>query len=157
MVKLVIVTRDNWEEALQLQVAAEQQGYVPSVAVSLAKVYIKPDGEHVEYIPFAIYDSTHMVGFIMHAYEEKTTDDYWINGFLIDQKYQGKGYGKKALQEMVHWIKKRHPRCEAIRLTVYPENERAKKLYMDVGFQKMDWRLGEEDVYQLPVDGGIKE
>ena len=157
MVKLVIVTRDNWEEALQLQVAAEQQGYVPSVAVSLAKVYIKPDGEHVEYIPFAIFDSTQMVGFIMHAYEEKTTEDYWINGFLIDQKYQGRGYGKRALQEMVHWIKKRHPRCEAIRLTVYPENERAKKLYMDVGFQKMDWRLGEEDVYQLPVDGGIKE
>lgn len=155
MVNLVFVTRENWEEALELQVAEEQRGFVPPVAVSLAKVYIKPDGENVEYIPFAIYDSTQMVGFVMHAYEEKTTDSYWINGFLIDQKYQRKGYGKAALQEMIQWIKERHPRCETIRLTVYPENERAKELYINLGFQKTKLRFGEEEVYQLLVNRGV--
>ena len=55
-IQLKIITRDNWEEALKLQVSKKQTTFVPSVAVSLAKVYIKPDGENVEYIPFAIYD-----------------------------------------------------------------------------------------------------
>jgi len=151
MVNLVNVTRDNWEEALQLQVSEGQQQFVPNVAVSLAKVYIKPDGEDVEYIPFAIYDENQMVGFIMHAYEEKTTDSYWINGFLIDERYQGRGYGKAALLEMIQWIKQRHPQCEAIRLTVYPENERAKKLYLSLGFQQTVLRFGDEDVYQLSI------
>ncbi|MEH7814908.1 GNAT family N-acetyltransferase, partial [Bacillus toyonensis] len=53
-VQLKVVTRENWEEALQLQVKEDQRKFVPAVAVSLAKVYIKPDGDNVEYIPFAI-------------------------------------------------------------------------------------------------------
>lgn len=75
-----LVTRDNWEEALALKISDHQRDFVPTVAVSLAKVFIKPDGENVEYLPFAIYDKDQMVGFIMHAYEETTKNMYWING-----------------------------------------------------------------------------
>lgn len=99
-VQLKAVTRENWEEALKLQVKENQLKFVPSVAVSLAKVYIKPDGDNVEYIPFAIYVGDLMVGFVMHAVVRKTSDMYWINGFIIDQKQQGNGYGKAALQEL---------------------------------------------------------
>lgn len=45
--QLKVVTRENWEDALKLQVSKEQNQFVPSVAVSLAKVYIKPDGDIV--------------------------------------------------------------------------------------------------------------
>lgn len=55
-IQLKVVTRENWEDALQLQVKENQRKFVPAVAVSLAKVYIKPDGDNVEYIPFAIYN-----------------------------------------------------------------------------------------------------
>lgn len=109
-VQLKVVTRENWEEALKLQVKENQLKFVPSVAVSLAKVYIKPDGDNVEYMPFVIYDGDHMVGFIMHAVVRETTDMYWINGFIIDQMQQGKGYGKAALQESIYLIKI-HLRC----------------------------------------------
>ncbi len=71
-VQLKVVTRENWEEALKLQVKENQLKFVPSVAVSLAKVYIKPDGDNVEYMPFVIYDGDHMVGFIMHAVVRET-------------------------------------------------------------------------------------
>jgi len=40
-----------------------QELYGPSVPVSLAKIYIKPDGDGVEYIPFSIYYETQLVGF----------------------------------------------------------------------------------------------
>ncbi|MET3698907.1 diamine N-acetyltransferase [Bacillus oleivorans] len=150
-VQLKVVTRDNWEEALQLKVSEKQSQFVPSVAVSLAKVYIKPDGENVNYIPFAIYDYTKMVGFIMHAYEEETSDMYWINGFLIDEKYQGQGYGRAALTEMVKWIVNEFPHCEEIRLTVYKENHNAQELYKSFGFQPTGVIYGEEDVWRFTI------
>jgi len=151
-IQLKNVTRENWEEALALKVNEKQNKFVPSVAVSLAKVYIKPDGDNVEYIPFAIYDDEKMVGFIMHAYVENTTNMYWINGFIIDEKYQGKGYGRAALAEMVQWIKNRFPNCKEIRLTVYRENQVACGLYKSFDFQPTGDVYGEEDVWFFSVE-----
>jgi diamine N-acetyltransferase len=151
-IQLKSVTRENWEEALALKVNETQNKFVPSVAVSLAKVYIKPDGDNVEYIPFSIYDDEKMVGFIMHAYVENTTNMYWINGFIIDEKYQGKGYGRAALSEMAQWIINRFPQCKEIRLTVYRENEAACALYKSFGFQPTGDVYGEEDVWFLSVE-----
>jgi diamine N-acetyltransferase len=151
-VQLKRVTRENWEEALKLKVKNEQSKFAPTVAVSLAKVYIKPDGDNVEYIPFAIYDNETMVGFIMHAYEEDTTTMYWINGFIINEGYQGRGYGRAALSEVVHWIVNRFTQCKEIRLTVYKDNPVARKLYTSFGFLPSGEVWGEEDVLFLPVD-----
>ncbi|WP_369899612.1 GNAT family N-acetyltransferase [Bacillus manliponensis] len=150
-IQLKVVTRENWEETLQLQVCEEQKKFVPAVAVSLAKVYIKPDGDHVEYIPLAIYNQDKIIGFIMHAFEKNTSDMYWINGFLIDKKYQGNGYGKAALKEMVKWITDQFSRCEEIRLTVHKENVKAKRLYKNFGFVYLGYMYSDEQVYRLRI------
>ncbi|MDH4421633.1 MULTISPECIES: GNAT family N-acetyltransferase [Bacillus] len=150
-IHLKVVTRENWRDALNLQVKKEQRNFVPSVAVSLAKVYIKPDGDNVEYVPFAIYDGDHMVGFIMHAFARETTDMYWINGFIIDQKQQGNGYGKAALQESIYLIKNTSMACKEIRLTVHKDNISAKKLYERYGFQSLGHDYDGEEVYRLFV------
>ncbi|TPV42221.1 GNAT family N-acetyltransferase [Bacillus dicomae] len=150
-VQLKVVTRENWEEALKLQVKENQLKFVPPVAVSLAKVYIKPDGDNVEYIPFAIYDGDLIVGFIMHAVVRETTNMYWINGFIIDQKQQGKGYGKAALQESIYLIKNTFKVCKEIRLTVHKDNISAKKLYERYGFQSLGHDYDGEQVYHLYV------
>ncbi|MDA1638710.1 GNAT family N-acetyltransferase [Bacillus thuringiensis] len=150
-IHLKIVTRENWEDALQLQVKENQRKFVPAVAVSLAKVYIKPDGDNVEYIPFAIYNGDLMVGFVMHAVVKETTDMYWINGFIIDQNQQGKGYGKAALQESIYLIKNTYKACKEIRLTVHKDNISAKKLYECYGFQSSGHDYDGEQVYRLFV------
>ncbi|CAH0259780.1 Spermine/spermidine acetyltransferase [Peribacillus sp. Bi96] len=150
-VQLKCVTRENWVEALALKVKKQQCKFAPPVAVSLAKVYIKPDGDNIVYLPFAIYDKEMMVGFIMHAYDENTTNMYWINGFIIDESYQGKGYGRAALSEMVHWITNRFSICKEIRLTVFKENEIARELYKRFGFLPTGDVYGEEDVWFLPI------
>lgn len=150
-IQLRVVTRENWEDALKLQVKENQRKFVPAVAVSLAKVYIKPDGDNVEYTPFAIYDGDHMVGFIMHAVVRETTDMYWINGFIIDQSQQGKGYGKVALQESIYLIKNTFKVCKEIRLTVHKDNIPAKKLYERYGFQPLGHDYDGEQVYRLCV------
>ncbi|MEJ3738190.1 MULTISPECIES: GNAT family N-acetyltransferase [Bacillus cereus group] len=150
-IQLKVVTRENWEDALQLQVKENQRKFVPAVAVSLAKVYIKPDGDNVEYIPFAIYNGDLMVGFVMHAVVKETTDMYWINGFIIDQNQQGKGYGKAALQESIYLIKNTYKACKEIRLTVHKDNISAKKLYECYGFQSSGHDYDGEQVYRLFV------
>ncbi|MEH7515863.1 GNAT family N-acetyltransferase [Gottfriedia acidiceleris] len=150
-IHLKIVTRENWEEAIKLEVGKEQLNFVPFVAVSIAKVYIKPDGENVEYIPFAIYDDQTMVGFIMHAFEEHTTNSYWINGFLIDKQFQGKGYGKLAFAEMIKWIVNKFQQCNEIRLTVHKDNKLAMNLYEHSGFNPTGNYFGEEEVWYYIV------
>ncbi|MDA1778857.1 GNAT family N-acetyltransferase [Bacillus cereus group sp. BY9-3LC] len=150
-IQLKVVTRENWEDALQLQVKENQRKFVPAVAVSLAKVYIKPDGENVEYIPFAIYNGDLMVGFVMHAVVKETTDMYWINGFIIDQNQQGNAYGKAALQESIYLIKNTFKACKEIRLTVHKDNISAKKLYESSGFQSLEHDYDGEQVYRLFV------
>lgn len=150
-IKLAPVTRDNWEDCLNLKVSTEQSRFVPAAAVSLAKPYIKPDGDQVEYLPFAIYDGETMVGFIMHAFEKQTVDMYWINGFFIDEQQQGKGYGKAALSEMIRWIAAHSPQAREVRLTVYPENQRARRLYLNFGFKLTGDFHGEEEVLAFPL------
>ena len=149
-IQLKVVTRENWEEALKLQVKENQLKFVPPVAVSLAKVYIKPDGDNVEYIPFAIYHGDLMVGFVMHAVVRETSDMYWINGFIIDQSRQGNGYGK-ALQESINIIKNTFKSCKEIRLTVHKDNLSAKKLYERYGFISLGQEYDGEQVYRLFV------
>ncbi|TLS52543.1 GNAT family N-acetyltransferase [Paenibacillus antri] len=150
-IQLIPVDRNNWETALALRVAEDQQKFVPSVAVSLAKVYVKPDGEDVEYIPFAIYSNEKMVGFIMHAYEENTENMYWINGFLIDEGEQGRGFGGSALSLMVSWIRNKFTQCKEIRLTVHRENSRARSFYLQRGFESTGAWFGEEEILKLNV------
>lgn len=148
-ISLKPVTRDNWLDALNLKVKDDQSEFVPTVAVSLAKVHVKPDGDLVEYLPFAIYDGDAMIGFIMHAFEEHTTHSYWINGFLIDSSAQGKGYGKAALLLMIDYIKGRFSQSQEIRLTVHKNNTTAYKLYQSIGFMETGHIWGDELVLKM--------
>ncbi|SFS88792.1 GNAT family N-acetyltransferase [Marininema halotolerans] len=152
-VTLQPVTKDNWKEVVQLKTTEDQATFVYSTALSLAKVTIKPDGENVTYLPFAIYDHDVMVGFVMHAYEADTANMYWVDGFIIDQKYQGRGYGKAALTEIVSYIMSQFDQCEEIQLVVKPNNAIAIKLYTDFGFEQTGETYDDEgDRYRYKVN-----
>jgi len=86
----------------------------------------------------------------MHAFEVHTTHSYWINGFLIDSRYQGRGFGKAALLQMINDIKKRFAHCQEIRLTVHKNNAAAHRLYLSIGFIETGEIWGEELVLRLP-------
>ena len=63
---------------------------------------------------------------------------------MIDQEYQGKGYGREALRLALEYIKtKPCGDAQYCWLSYEPENEAARKLYRSFGFeeQKMpkDW------------------
>jgi diamine N-acetyltransferase len=145
------VTRENWRDTLRLAVHADQQRFIadgiPIAAIALAKAYIRPRGWL--WLPYAFYASTEMIGFTELAYEPGSSDNYWMVHFFIDVAYQGQGYGKQALLLFLEFLKQQHSDCRSICLTVHPENVRAQRLYMSVGFQLTGDDLEGEPIYRL--------
>ena len=66
-------------------------------------------------------------------YEAK--NQYTIWKFLIDERHQSKGYGRAALRQGIIFLKNKFGVRE-IYLGVTVGNERAKRLYMSVGFRE---------------------
>lgn len=145
------VTRDNWQAALRLTVYPEQQrfiaDYAPIAAIALAKAYIRPGG--LTWLPYVFYADATMVGFAELAYEPGSAENYWFFHFFIDSHFQGQGYGKQALQTLLHFIKEQFVECQAMYITVHPENERAIRLYTAAGFQPTGEERWGEPVYRL--------
>jgi diamine N-acetyltransferase len=145
------VTRDNWRQALRLAVHPYQQRFVadegPIAAIALAKAYIRPGG--LIWTPYAFYANEDMVGFAALACEPGGAEACWIFHFFIDRERQARGYGKRALELLVRFVKDRHAQCRAIQLTVHPENHRAHHLYTRVGFLPTGEALEGEPVYRL--------
>lgn len=158
-VTIAAVTRANWREALTLAVAPDQQrfvaGYAPIAALALAKAYIRPGGAVWAPYVFYAHDSAQaasngaMVGFATLAYEPESADSYWLYHFFIDERYQGHGYGRLALERLIAVTLATHPRCRAIQLTVHPENARAQRFYTNAGFHATGELLDGEPVYRL--------
>jgi diamine N-acetyltransferase len=146
------VTQENWREALSLTVKPEQHHFVvgmdaPIVLVALAKAYIRPNG--LMWNPYVFYEGTTMVGFAALAYEQASVDNYFLRHFFIDHRYQGRGYGKEALNLFIQHLKEKYSRCQILRLTVHPENLPAQKLYEHAGFQFTGEQSDGEPVYML--------
>ena len=128
MVELREITKDNLEEVLDLSIYEHQESFVSSTAYSLAQAYTYRETA----FPFAIYADDTIVGFIMLGYYE-SRNQYTLWKFLIDKKYQNKGYGREALMQGIQYLKDRFG-AEEVYTGVKPENESAKHLYRSVGF-----------------------
>ncbi|MBQ5317660.1 MAG: GNAT family N-acetyltransferase [Oscillospiraceae bacterium] len=128
MIELKEITPDNFEEVLKLKVAEHQKGLVSTVAYSLAQAWMYKSA-----YPFAIYANEKAVGFIMLGYYEARRQ-YTLWKFLIDERYQNKGYGRKALQLAIDYLIDTFDVSE-IFTGVSLGNETAKHLYASVGFE----------------------
>lgn len=147
------VTRENWLATLTLEVEPEQQRFIadhaPIAAIALAKAYIRPGGANWE--PYAIYAAERLVGLLELAYTPGDGSDYWLFHFFIDRRYQGQGYGRAALAQLIAFMRQRHPACVTLRLVVHPENQRARDLYLRAGFHATGATRWGEPVYQLSL------
>ena len=130
MVHLEPVTKENLEEILALRINDDQAGFVSSTAESLAQAYVYQETA----FPFEVYSDQEIVGFIMMGYYgEKQYYTLWK--LLIDRNHQHKGYGKKALELGISFLKDRF-RVREIYTGVIPGNLHAKKLYESLGFRE---------------------
>ncbi|WP_045518988.1 GNAT family N-acetyltransferase [Neobacillus niacini] len=133
MITLKEVNKQNWLDIIRLSSAQDQQNRVfektiASNCLSLAQASIE-ENWRVK----AIYHVDTPIGFTMYGYSDELAG-HEICRIMIDYKFQGNGYGKQALllviKEMVNQYN-----CDEIFITFVPENEKAKQLYLSVGFK----------------------
>lgn len=133
MLHLKTITKDNWIKAISLKVREDQVKFVASNTVSLAQLNFL-ENFHAK----GIYYGEEMVGFTLYGIDEDD-NEYWIYRMMIDQKHQGKGYGKEAVQLVIEDIRAmKEPHNQTISLSYEPDNEHAKRIYEKMGFQEID-------------------
>lgn len=131
-VELRPVTRDNFEECCDLEVAEGQTEFVSSNVFSLAESKFFP-----EFIPLAIYAGDKMIGFLMYGRDELDGELVWtLLRLMVDRRYQGKGYGRAALELFIEHMRVT-PGCKSIHATVMPGNDIAQNLYASLGFEEL--------------------
>lgn len=130
MVELRPIHEDNYKECLNLRAFVANADFVDSVAHSLAEAWVFYDDSR----PFAIYADGLMVGYVlMYVGEER----HQIINFMIDSRFQKRGYGTAAAGLCVEYLCKKY-NASKISLPVEPENMAAQRLWSSLGFEMSD-------------------
>ena len=159
MIHLGKLTYENFEDVFELKPKKVQYPFVASNMFSVAEAYVTMiNGGHV--YPFVICNDERVVGFIQLAYGENADQDgvsmekdsYEVWRFMIDKRWQGRGYGKEALKQALDFIRT-FPAgpAELCWISYEPENETAKKLYASFGFEETGEMYGDEIVAVLKL------
>ena len=159
MIHLEKIDAKNIWDVLELKVKQDQKEFVASNDISVVQAYVA-QGTGCSAFPFAIYNDKKLVGFIQIGYGENADqdgvsvekDNYEIWRFMIDKRFQGRGYGKDALKLALDFIRT-WPcgKADLCWISYEPENEIAKKLYSSFGFVETGEMDGDEIVAVLKL------
>lgn len=130
MVELRPITEDNYKECLSLNASVDNADFVDPVAYSLAEAWVYYDDSR----PFAIYADDVMVGYVLMYVGE---ENHQIINFMIDSRFQRRGYGLAAAKLCVEYLCKEY-NASRISLPVDPENIAAQRLWSRIGFEMTD-------------------
>ena len=149
-VRLEKITNDNVYDILNLRVRKDQKGFVAENKYSIVHAYLAKD-EGTPVFPFAIFYGKKPVGFLMigydifahndhvdHRFDWFLRDSYIVWRLMIDQRYQGRGFGREAMNLAMNFIRT-FPcgKAKYCWLSYGPENEAARKLYQSFGFREV--------------------
>lgn len=131
MIHLVDITPGNWR--LRLNVAESQKTSVANSAVLLARAYAYREQRSRA---FVIYDEETPVGMGLY-YDCPEFESYDFSQFFIDERYQGRGYGKAATK-LVLDVLRLDGKYNKVSLCYIEGNNTARKLYEQFGFVEID-------------------
>lgn len=119
-------------EALEaLKTLPEQIDFIERVSDCLAEA-----DECNVWRPVGIYDGALLIGFAMYGYfsDLQPEGEVWLDRLLIDGAYQGRGYGKAAIRELIKRLYREYGK-QQVYLSVYESNVAAVRLYEQLGFR----------------------
>ncbi len=135
------VSSDNWRDVSTLEVTQAQRDFVAEPNFYLALCC------YDTWNPLAIFLGETVIGFMMWGLEEGSC---WLGGILIDRRYQGRGYGRRAVQEAVE-VLAAQTGVSDFALSYQPTNALARHLYTSEGFVETGEREDDEVVARLKV------
>ncbi len=137
MIHLENVTWDIYKDFLELSVNENQKKFVASSVISLAEAYINNTNQICQSNVKAIFDDTELIGYALIQYTSNAEDSFYdFHRFMIDKKYQRKGYGKSAFHAVMDYLKSMPMGLAAKVIIEYmQENEVASHIYHSYGFE----------------------
>ena len=133
-VSLEEITKENWEKVVFLSADGEEipricEEIVASNALSLVQTIFEP-GWHTR----AILLGREIIGFLMYGFFAEG-ENYEFSRIMLDKKYQGLGYGKRALKLGLAEMRREYgDKCREIYTSFGYDDERAKHLFEAEGF-----------------------
>jgi diamine N-acetyltransferase len=143
MIHLVDIDPGNWR--LGLKVAESQKHYVSDSYGMLARAFAYRQQRSRA---FVIYDDETPVGMGLY-YDLPDLECYDLSQIFIDERYQGKGYGKAATKAVLEAMKQ-DGKYSKVDLCYIEGNDAAKKLYESFGFAEID-RDEDEIIMELQL------
>lgn len=138
------VTAETFLEVIGLSVSEAQKRFVAPNVYSLAQAYVNPEAW-----VRAIYADETPVGFLMLA-DEPDEPEYFLWRFMIDERYQGCGYGRQALELLVDHVRTRPGATEL--LVSYEQGEGGPEpFYHRFGFEPTGEVIDDEMVARLEL------
>ncbi len=124
------VTANNLPDILNLKLLKTQQSFIETPQECLIEAK-----EYPNFRPVGLYYNEELIGFAMYGlFQDINSEDrVWLDRFLIDYHFQGKGLGKKMLQALIDHLLEVYD-CDKIYLSLYEDNKVALSLYQQFGF-----------------------
>ncbi len=145
---LTKISRDNFEDVIELELEKHQEENLPSNVYSIAESTLS-----TTFHPRAICVAGKVVGFLMYQFGEvgdADEDECTIWRFMIDRRYQNKGIGKVAMGLLLEEIRS-HQRCKLVDIYYDAENTAAKKIYSGYGFKEVGHRDDGDVIAERPI------
>lgn len=130
MIKLTDITEENWLEAASLSVREHQKEFLAPAIGILARGYVY---RHCGGRVIVIENDSTIVGI---ALVREFTDEpagYDLQQFMIDQRYQGMGYGSAALGLILDELRK-EAHFDHVEVCVKKKDAAAIHIYEKYGF-----------------------
>ena len=139
-IKFRDIDKSNYNECISVRVGEHQKNYVASNMYSLVQASYED-----RLYPLGIFNEDEMIGFLLYDYDEEL-NGWSFSRFMINIKYQNKGFGRKALEKFLEYFQSKFPN-KSLYTSVEIDNDIAIKLYQKYGFViKSSFEYAIEDV-----------
>ena len=153
MLKLIEVNERNWQNVRSLSVSEAQRGYLDSAVGILARGYVY---RKCRARVIGIADNETAIGVALVRDLDEEPACYDLQQFLIDSRFQGKGYGTEALRLILSELETER-KYDCVEVCVKKDDLAALHVYEKVGF--VDTGYIDPDVpdclnlrYRFPAD-----
>ena len=138
------ITKETVRAICSLNVAESQTGFVAENSVSIAQAHFEPLAWFR-----AIYADETPVGFIM-LYDDSEKPEYYLWRFMVDARYQGRGFGQRGLSLAIEYIRTR-PNAESVFTSYVPGEAGPHGFYLKFGFLDTGESEGVEKVMKMEL------
>lgn len=131
MIRLTDVTEDNWLDIARLSVNEEQQAFLDRPIGIIARGYVYRDC-HARVLGIA--DDDQMVGVALVRGLDEEPACYDLQQFMIDRRFQNRGYGSQALKLILEMLKA-EGKYRCVEVCVNKADGPALRVYEKAGFE----------------------